>query len=116
LASTKRLSRRNIWDFQLLLEETYLVHEKLCTKVNYFAGGGPERKPSSAGREVPIKAVMQAIPTYPMSCFKLSKSICKKMTTTMSRFWWGGEEDKQKMHWRKWNDIPQPKKRSRYGV
>jgi hypothetical protein len=83
---------------------------KLYTKVNCLASGGSERKLSSAGREVLIKAVMQAIPTYPMSCFKLSKTTCKKMTTAMSRFWWVGEGDKQKMHWRKWNDIAQPKR------
>jgi hypothetical protein len=35
-----------------------------------------------------IKANAQAVPTYPMSCFKLPAPICKKMTTYISIFWW----------------------------
>lgn len=34
---------------------------------------------SSTGKEVMIKVVLQAIPTYTMSVFKLSKKMCKDL-------------------------------------
>ncbi|KAL9661152.1 hypothetical protein QQ045_025974 [Rhodiola kirilowii] len=43
---------------------------------------------SGAGREVMIKSVLQVIPLYTMSCFKLPVSICKKLTSVILKFWW----------------------------
>lgn len=59
---------------------------------------------NSAGREVLIKSISHAIPTYYMSCFKLSKKLCKKITATIAHFWWGGDETKRKIHWVKWDE------------
>ena len=56
-----------------------------------------------------IKAICQAIPTFSMSYFKLSKKMCKKITDVVARFWWGGDEAKRKMHWIKWSDLTVPK-------
>uniref|UniRef100_A0A8R7VKS3 Reverse transcriptase domain-containing protein n=1 Tax=Triticum urartu TaxID=4572 RepID=A0A8R7VKS3_TRIUA len=70
----------------------------LATIKRLVAGWAPKLL-SSAGREVLIKSICQAIPTYSMSCFKLSKKLCKKITAVMARFWWGGDEKKRKMHW-----------------
>jgi hypothetical protein len=39
--------------------------------------GGTERMVSAAGREVFLKSVIQAIPTFSMCCFLLSKKVCK---------------------------------------
>jgi hypothetical protein len=35
--------------------------------------------------------------------------MCKKITSIIARFWWGGDEKKQKIHWKKWSDIAIPK-------
>ena len=32
----------------------------------------------------------------------------------MANFWWGGDGDKQRMHWRKW-ELAQPKKAGAMG-
>lgn len=32
------------------------------------------------------------------------------MTPSMANFWWGGDGDNQRMHWRKWEEFAQPKK------
>ncbi|KAK3188491.1 hypothetical protein Dsin_028052 [Dipteronia sinensis] len=52
---------------------------------------------SIGGKEVLLKAVIQAIPTYTMSLFKLPR-LC-------NRFWWGGSEEKSKLHWCDWRRM-----------
>lgn len=42
-----------------------------------------------AGKEVLIKEVAQAIPTYTISCFKLSDTLCEELMSTICNFWWG---------------------------
>ena len=41
---------------------------------------------SNAGREILIKVVAQAMPTYMMSCFKLQDTLCKELNAMMSKF------------------------------
>ena len=41
---------------------------------------------SKAGKEVLIKAVAQAIPTYTMSCFKIPDSLCDDLTSMIKNF------------------------------
>ncbi len=36
-----------------------------------------------------MKAVIQAIPTYNMSVFKLPQKLCKEINGLMHKFWWG---------------------------
>lgn len=43
---------------------------------------------SLGGKDVFIKVVLQAIPTYAMSCFLLPKVLCVEMKSIIARFWW----------------------------
>ena len=61
--------------------------------------GWMNRLVSWAGREVLIKAVAQAIPTYAMSIFKLPKDLCSSIQALINRFWWSHDPDKRKIHW-----------------
>ena len=54
---------------------------------------------SKVGKEVLIKVVAQAIPTYTMSVFKLPKSLCEDLTSMIRNFWWGQRIDKRKIAW-----------------
>ncbi|CAN6557042.1 unnamed protein product [Malus baccata var. baccata] len=54
---------------------------------------------SRAGKEVLIKAVVQAIPAYPMSIFKFLAIVCKELDTLVADFWWGNKDGARKMHW-----------------
>ena len=54
---------------------------------------------SWAGREVLIKAVAQAIPTYVMSVFKFSKELCHTIQSSIIRFWWGHSGADRKIRW-----------------
>ena len=64
---------------------------------------------SQAGREVLLKSVIQAIPTYAMSCFKLPIGLCHEIEGLMKRFWWGQRGDRRKIHWLKWDELTKSK-------
>jgi len=61
--------------------------------------GWKEKLLSRAGKEILIKAVAQAIPTYAMSCFDLTKSLCDDISAMVCWFWWAQQENEKKMHW-----------------
>lgn len=54
---------------------------------------------SNAGREIMVKACLQAIPLYFMSCFKLPKTVCNRMTANSIEFWWNEGKKERKIHW-----------------
>ncbi|KAL9681127.1 hypothetical protein QQ045_012908 [Rhodiola kirilowii] len=54
---------------------------------------------SGAGREVLIKAVLQAIPLYAMSCFKIPILVCKRLISTFLGFWWRSDGHNKGIHW-----------------
>lgn len=61
------------------------------------------------GKEVLIKAVLQAIPSYTMSCFRIPKSTCYSMEKMCADFWWGSDQAKLRMHWATWQILCLPK-------
>ena len=60
---------------------------------------------SSEGKEILIKAVVQAVPAYAMSVFKISLGLCNDIQRAIARFWWGSKEDKKGIHWEKWEKL-----------
>ena len=67
--------------------------------------GWKEKIISIGGREVLIKAVTQAIPTYTMSCFQLPKGLCDEIESMMKRFWWGQRGQESKVAWLSWKKL-----------
>uniref|UniRef100_A0A2N9J5Z6 RNase H type-1 domain-containing protein n=1 Tax=Fagus sylvatica TaxID=28930 RepID=A0A2N9J5Z6_FAGSY len=81
------------------------IKERVWSKIK----GWKEKLLSQAGREILIKAVVQAIPTYTMNCFKLPVTLCKDIEGLIRRFWWGQKGDERKIHWLRWEKLCQPK-------
>lgn len=50
------------------------------------------------GKEVLLKLVAQATPTYSMSLFKILVQMVKDINMVMANFWWGRDENKWKTH------------------
>lgn len=81
------------------------LKERLWKKLN----GWKEKLLSRPGKEVLIKAVAQAIPTYMMSVFKIPDGLLDEMQALIARFWWGSSDTGRKMHWHNWESMCLPK-------
>jgi len=81
----------------------------MATRIKNLVGTWSGREASCAGREILLKSVAQALPTYSMSCFLLSKTTCKKMRTTIVNYWWGSSVDNRHIHWLRWDRLTQHK-------
>ncbi|KAK3189020.1 hypothetical protein Dsin_028581 [Dipteronia sinensis] len=75
---------------------------------NRIKGWG-EKLLSVGGKEVLVKAVIQAIPMYAMSMFRLPKGLIAEIQRLCARFWWGTTDERKKIHWSTWNRLCTPK-------
>ena len=73
-------------------------------RINNWSG----RLLSRGGKEVQIKSVAQATPTYVMSCYFIPQGICKKLSAAVARFWWRTRANHRGLHWIAWDKICVP--------
>ena len=66
-------------------ESLNFIKERVWAKLQ----GWKEKILSQAGKEILLKAVVQAIPTFAMSFFKLPVGLCKEIEMQIRKFWWG---------------------------
>ncbi|XP_057426577.1 uncharacterized protein LOC130720010 [Lotus japonicus] len=71
--------------------------------------GWKETMLNQAGKEVLIKSVIQAIPSYAMAIVQFPKSFCLSLHAIVSRFWWRGYKKDRGIHWRRWNYMSKKK-------
>src|SRR4051812_37625074 len=64
---------------------------------------------STAGKEILVKLVAQAVPVFSMSCFKLPRGLCEHLNMLIRKFWWGSKEGQRKPHWVSWKAMTKPK-------
>lgn len=65
---------------------------------------------SEAGKDVLLKSIALAMPTYAMSCFKIPLTICHEIDSLLSQFWWGSDETRRLIAWVGWKWMYCPKK------
>ncbi|KAL4367556.1 hypothetical protein GQ457_05G010050 [Hibiscus cannabinus] len=103
--SSKYLGLPSIWG-QGKKEALKFIEERVRIKLQGWKG----LLLSQAGKEVLIKAVATAIPSYVMQCFLLPSSFCDTLNAIISRFWWGNSiEPRSSIHWLKWEKMCLPK-------
>jgi hypothetical protein len=61
------------------------IKGRIWTKLNGWKG----KLLTHAGKEILLKTIIQAIPTYTMSVFRLPKTLIKEINSLMCKFWWG---------------------------
>ena len=64
---------------------------------------------SSTGKLVMIKSVLTAVSTFSMTCFELPISLCKRLQSAVTRYWWDSNESSWKMAWVAWDSMSKPK-------
>ncbi|XP_010424753.1 PREDICTED: uncharacterized protein LOC104709909 [Camelina sativa] len=69
------------------------------------AGGWPARLLSRGGKEVMIKSVATVVPTFVMSCFRIPKTVTRKLTSAISNFWWCSSGETRGLHWIAWDRL-----------
>ncbi|XP_010666797.1 uncharacterized protein LOC104883918 [Beta vulgaris subsp. vulgaris] len=60
--------------------------------------GCKEKLLSKPGKEIMIKVVAQAIPSYMMSIFKIPDGLIDEIHALFARFWWGSNDTVRKLH------------------
>lgn len=81
------------------------IKESLSKKLEGWQG----KLLSSAGKDLLIRVVAQALPSYAMSCFLLPKQFCDTLHQMCANFWWGSKSENKKIHWMSWKCLCQPK-------
>ncbi|XP_021760236.1 uncharacterized protein LOC110725072 [Chenopodium quinoa] len=67
--------------------------------------GWKEKMLSQAGKEILLKSLIQAIPTYLMGVYKFPIEVVRKIHSAMANFWWGQSEDRKRIHWKSWDSM-----------
>ncbi|CAM8982037.1 unnamed protein product [Rhodiola kirilowii] len=71
------------------------IIEKVWKRVQ----GWKEKTLSMAGKEILIKAVIQASPTYAMMCLRIPDQLIKRIVSIVSKYWWSNGGDSRGIHW-----------------
>ncbi|XP_024163724.1 uncharacterized protein LOC112170610 [Rosa chinensis] len=87
------------------------IKDNLAKKLKSWQG----KMLSGAGKDILIRVVAQALPTYAMSVFQLTKNFCEDLELMCARFWWGSTDDKRKIHWKSWEKLCLPKEEGGLG-
>ncbi|KAI3407673.1 C2H2-type domain-containing protein [Psidium guajava] len=64
---------------------------------------------SNAVKEILLKTVVQALPQYAMSIFKILISVCKAIEKKIANFWWRNCQSEAGLHWKRW-EVPKMRK------
>ena len=82
----------------------------IIDRISQRAKSWSSRFLSTAGKATMLKLVLAAMPTYTMSCFKLPGSLCKRIQSALTRFWWDSSLGNQKMSWIAWSKLTKSKR------
>ncbi|XP_010446169.1 PREDICTED: uncharacterized protein LOC104728960 [Camelina sativa] len=76
------------------------VRDRLQSRTN----GWTAKQLFRGGKEVMIKSVATAVPTFVMSCFLLPKTVTSKLTSAVAKFWWSSGQSGG-IHWLAWEKL-----------
>jgi len=78
------------------------IKDRVWQKINSWSS----KYLSKAGREIMIKSILQSIPSYVISIFKLPNTLLDEIEKMMNAFWRGnGGANSRGMHWLSWEKL-----------
>ena len=81
----------------------------IVDRIRQCASNWSSRFLSKAGKLTMLQSVLTAIPSYTMSCFEIPLSLCKRIQSALTRFWWDSSSEKRSMCWVSWDNLATPK-------
>lgn len=69
----------------------------IVDQIRQKAASWSSKQLSAAGKLVLLKSILAAKPSFSMTCFKLPKSLTKRIQSALTRFWWDANPEKKKM-------------------
>lgn len=85
------------------------LFSSIVDRIKQKAMGWSNRFLSTAGKMTMLRSALSPVPSYAMSCFQLPVSLCKRIQSTLTRFWWDDRMGSKKMAWIAWNKLIRPK-------
>lgn len=90
---------------------------KLKERINKRLEGWSSQTLSKAGKAALIKNVVQAIPIYSMSAFKVPTGVCAAMDSVVRSYWWSGKTNSKNIAaWRSWTEVCKPKELGEFRI
>jgi hypothetical protein len=77
------------------------IKDRIWKRINSWRG----RALSRAGKEITIKSILQAIPSYVTSVYLLPDSTIRDIERMMNCFWWGGGANNKGIRWLAWDRL-----------
>ncbi|MCI07464.1 RNA-directed DNA polymerase (Reverse transcriptase), partial [Trifolium medium] len=89
------------------------IKDRIWRRINSWRG----RSLSKAGKEVMIKSVLQAIPSYIMSIYTIPSTTICEIERMINGFWWGGGggHHNKGIRWMAWDRLTPPKSQGGLG-
>ncbi|XP_024172251.1 uncharacterized protein LOC112178325 [Rosa chinensis] len=87
------------------------IKERLSKKLAGWQG----KLLSGAGKDLLVRVVAQALPSYAMSCFLLPNNFCDDLHQMCAKFWWGSKPNERKIHWMSWERLCRSKEEGGMG-
>ncbi|XP_062014050.1 uncharacterized protein LOC133730487 [Rosa rugosa] len=77
------------------------IKERLSKKLAGWQG----KLLSGAGKDLLVRVVAQALPSYAINCFLLPNNFCDDLHQMCAKFWWGSKPNERKIHWMSWERL-----------
>ncbi|KAH1230119.1 TNF receptor-associated factor 1b [Glycine max] len=93
-----------------------MVWEPLINKFEAKLSKWNQKNLSMGGKITLIKSVLNALPIYLLSFFKIPQSIVDKLESLQRNFMWGDNHHHKKISWVKWEVVCLPKSEGGLGI